>query len=75
MDDMAGRPPKDPTGELIPTSFKLRERTKKAAKAKALEHGMTFTDYIEALIAADIPDLHDVPGIQEVLEGQLPRSA
>ncbi|WP_168176583.1 hypothetical protein [Williamsia sp. 1135] len=47
----------------------MPRRLKAAAIAKAGEHGMTLTDYLAGLIAADMPDetTHDIPGIQEVL--------
>ena len=69
-----GRPRKDPTGDdLDRLNVRMPRRLKAAAIAKASKHGMTLTDYLAALIAADMPDetTQDVPGIQEVL----PRSA
>lgn len=66
----AGRPRKDPTGdELDRLNVRMPRRLKAAAIAKAGEHGMTLTDYLAGLIAADMPDetTHDIPGIQEVL--------
>lgn len=67
------RPLKDPTGaELARLNLNVQARFKAAAKAKAQTHGMTLTDYLEGLIAADISDLQAATGIQEAL---IPKSA
>lgn len=64
---MAGRRPKDPSGQALqPRSYKWPNDVDQAIAEAARSHGVTRTDYLIGLVLADNPGL-DGPGLQEVL--------
>lgn len=66
MANKLGRPPKDPNGDpLVPMSFSVTSQLRASFKAAAKARGLSYVDYLAALVASDIGRLELGPTIEE----------